>query len=361
MAEPLLTIDLDKIEHNARSIVARCRAHGIAVSGVTKGCCGTPAVARAMLRGGVQSLADSRLRNCRRLRAAGIDAPLMLLRIPPRSQARAVVRYTSISLNSELAVLEALAAAARSLGCVHDVMVMVDLGDLREGLWPDQLPGFLDAARSLEGLRIVGLGTNLSCYAGVVPSQDSMAAFVCLADAAEAQLGDRLRWLSAGASNVLPMIFAGEMPARVNHVRVGEAILLGRETTHREALPDTWQDAFRLEAEIIELKTKPSVPVGELAEDAYGARRCFEDRGPMRRAIVNLGRQDVDLDTIQPLDPRLRVLGASSDHLLLDVSAASAGPRVGDRVAFLPGYGCLLAAMTSPYVRKRYGQAQQTG
>ena len=79
------TIDLERIERNARTVVERCRAAGIGVFGVTKGTCGMPQVARAMLRGGVTGIGGLRLRDIRRLRASGDDAPIMLLRSPPLS------------------------------------------------------------------------------------------------------------------------------------------------------------------------------------------------------------------------------------------------------------------------------------
>jgi predicted amino acid racemase len=106
-----------------------------------------------------------------------------------------------------------------------------------------------------------------------------------------------------------------------------------------------------LVAEVIEFKTKPSRPHGEIAQDAFGHVFAFEDKGDVRRAILALGRQDVDVLAIKP---RIKadVLGASSDHLILDVK----GPdlEVGDEVRFDIGYSALLRGMTSPYVEKVY-------
>ena len=68
---PYITIDLGKIEHNTRTIVALCKKHNIEVTGVTKVTCGHPEVAKAMLRGGVASIADSRLENIQRMRIGG--------------------------------------------------------------------------------------------------------------------------------------------------------------------------------------------------------------------------------------------------------------------------------------------------
>ncbi len=112
-----------------------------------------------------------------------------------------------------------------------------------------------------------------------------------------------------------------------------------------------YTDAFTLIAEVIELKTKPSRPCGEIAQDAFGRVPVFEGKGNMERAILALGRQDVDVSAIKP---RIKadVLGASSDHLILDVSGL--GLEVGAKVRFDVGYSALLRAMTSPYVEKVY-------
>jgi predicted amino acid racemase len=353
MPSPYLTVDLDKIEHNARTIVGLCGRHGIAVSGVTKGAGGEPEIAAAMLRGGVASIGDSRLENVRRLREAGVATSFMLLRIPALSAVDEVVESADVSLNSELAVLEALSAAARRRGVAHDVIVMVDLGDLREGVWPDGLVPFVRQALALPGIRIRGLGTNLSCFGGIVPSAENMGRLVELAGDLERTFDLRLDLISGANSSALELIASGHMPGRVNHARIGEAILLGRETTHRRPWPGTFQDAFVLHAEVLELKRKPSVPIGEQGEDAFGERPVFEDRGEMVRALLNVGREDVDVAGIEPADSCMRVLGGSSGYLVVDVTAAAGGLRVGGDVAFSVNYRALLAAMTSAYVTKR--------
>ena len=137
----------------------------------------------------------------------------------------------------------------------------------------------------------------------------------------------------------------------VNHLRIGEAILLGCDTLTRERIPGLYTDAFTLVAEVIELKTKLSQPHGETAQDAFGRVPVFAGKGSTERAILALGRQDVDGSAIKP---RIKadVLGASSDHLILDVSGL--GLEVGAEVRFDVGYSALLRTMTSPYVEKVY-------
>jgi predicted amino acid racemase len=352
MTYPYLTIGLEKIEHNARALVGLCGDHGIEVAGVTKATCGHPQVAKAMLHGGVTALADSRLENIQRLQDAGIQSPFMLLRLPPLSGVDEVVAAVDLSLNSEAAVLEALSVAAISRDTRHAVILMVDLGDLREGIWPAELMPLVNQVVGYPGIRIVGLGTNLACFGGLVPTAAIMRRLVELADEVERQVDIKLKWISGINSSGLELIASGQMPGRVNHARIGEAILLGRETIHRRPWPDTYQDAFCLHAEVLELKRKPSVPVGERSEDAFGHRPYFEERGEILRALLNIGREDVDVAGIEPIDSRLRILGASSGYLALDVTAAEGGVRVGDELAFSLNYSALLRAMTSGYVKK---------
>jgi predicted amino acid racemase len=353
VAHPYLSIDLDKIERNAAAITGLCGRHGIAVAGVTKCVCGHPEVARAMLRGGVDSLADSRLENIDRLRGAGIEARCLLLRLPALSGTAQVVESADWSVNSELAVLQALSRAAVQRRRVHEVMLMVDLGDLREGIWPDDLLALAAQAIPLPEIRIVGLGANLACFSGVAPSEHNMQRLVELAEALEQRFALRLDWVSGVNSSGLELLASGRMPARINHARIGEAILLGRETVHGRPWPGTAQDAFLLHAEVLELKRKPSRPVGERSEDAFGKRSPVEDRGLMDRALLNVGREDVQLEGLTPLDARVRIVGASSDYTVLDVSGAGGALRVGDRLVFSLNYAALLAAMTSGYVKKR--------
>lgn len=349
---PYITIDLNKIEHNAHTITTLCNRYGIEVCGVTKVTCGMPQVARAMLRGGVACIGESRMKNIHRLKANGVATRYALLRIPPLSAADDIVMSVDMSLNSELSVIQALSEAAFRRGLVHNIMIMVDLGDLREGVWPDDLIPMVREVIELPGIRIAGLGTNLSCYGGVKPSEKNMNQLADYARRIETVFGIKLRYISGGNSSSLNLIASGNMPAAVNHIRVGEGILLGRETVNRTAWPGTYQDAFLLHAEIIELKEKPSVPIGETGEDAFGGKPVFVDRGERDRAILNIGREDVVVEGIKPIQSKISVLGASSDHLIVDVTEVD-NIRLGDEMAFLMNYGALLAAMTSEYVEKR--------
>lgn len=352
MAGPEILIDINKVRENAETLAGFCRSRGISITGVTKVTCGMPMVARAMLEGGVASIGESRIENIRRLRSSGINAPVMMLRIPPLSRVEEIVTSVDISLNSELPVIRSLSDAALKKGKVHKIVLMVDLGDLREGIWPSNLLDVTREVLNMPGVEIFGLGTNLTCFGGVLPSRKNMGELVGYAEKIEETFGIELKIISGGNSSSLPLLMEGGMPKRVNHLRLGESIVLGRETVKGNLWPGCHHDAFQLSAEVIELKKKPSVPIGETGMDAFGNKPVFSDKGEIFRAILSVGREDVVVDSLKPVDPSISILGASSDHLLIDVTESIQLLQLGDKVNFNLNYGALLAAMTSGYVKK---------
>lgn len=347
----LLTIDIAKIEHNASLICREAAKADVSIYGVTKVLCGIPDVARAMLRGGVKAIADSRSENIATMRKADIPGPFVLLRLPNRSLARQVVTLSDMSLNSEYATCVSLSEAATAHGVTHGIILMVDLGDLREGVWPNAFMSLVKSVCSLPSLEIRGIGTNLTCYGGIVPDKDNLGVLHQLALEASTYVGYKLE-VSGGNSSTLPLLFQKQIPKGITNLRVGEGIVLGRETVNRSPLPGAYTDACLISAEIIELKEKPSVPLGTVGQDAFGNVPLFVDRGWRKRAILSLGRQDTVPEGLVPLLSGVDVIGASSDHLLMDITDCTQ-LAVGDIMTFGLSYGALLAAATSPYVEKR--------
>ena len=327
LANARLRVDLRRVTENTGHLVTRLQ--GIEVVAVTKGTCGSPEVARAMLAGGASALADSRHENAQRMRDGGISAPIWLLRAPSPGRAADTVRLFDLSLASEVEVCRALDAAAASQGLIHKVLVMVELGDLREGIMPTDLAAFVDSVERLEHVELVGIGANLTCYGAIVPDEQNMSQLVELGRRTEAQVGRQLL-VSGGNSGSVPMVLSGRMPKGITSLRIGESVLHGVDTLTRWPLPGLHTDAFTVEAPVIECKLKPSMPRGNVAQNAWGDLPVFEDRGVRRRAICALGRQDCHVEGLTPLDPRIYVLGASSDHLLLDVDSVIYPPRPGD-------------------------------
>jgi ornithine racemase len=353
VSAPRLEIRLDRIGHNAQVLVQRLGAVGIAVCGVTKAMAGSPEVARQLLAAGVTSLGESRIENIEKLRQAGITAPTILLRSPMMSQVDRVVANADVSLNSEIEVIERLSVSACRQRRHHGVILMVELGDLREGIMPGDLHDVVGNILDLPGIVLRGIGTNLACQNGVVPDASNMAELSALATSVETAFGLHLDVVSGGNSANLRWAFEpGAETGRINQLRLGESILLGREPTRRSVLDGLRADAVSIVGEVIESKLKPSQPRGALGQTAFGGgaeRRSVSTEG--HRVIVALGRQDIDTEGITAPDG-FTVLGASSDHLVLD--SATTAPRVGAELHFEPNYSALMRAMTSPFVAHRY-------
>jgi ornithine racemase len=349
---PRLEIYPAIIEDNARSIIQLCHSHNIQVVCVTKVVCANPAIVTALEKAGADLLADSRLENLKSIRESGTSLPLMLLRAPSPDQAADTVEYADISLNSSVETIRQLSLAAAFKKKTHQVILMVDLGDLREGVWPDRVPDVLRSVSNFTNIEIIGLGCNLMCYGGVIPTTEKMNLLIDLRDTCQKELRLDLPVINGGNSANLPLLLNNEMPAGINQLRLGESILLGRSVIDRSPWPGTRQDTFRVVAQVIELEKKPSLPIGVCGQDAFGGFPTFVDRGIRSRAICNIGRQDIVVDALEPEDPGIIILGGSSDHLILDVKEAKTPVSLGSEIIFYPGYSALLAASTSPYVHK---------
>ena len=347
---PRMEISKSKLKHNTEVMCGLCRKSGINIMAVTKCFCAIPEAAQAFIDGGVQMLADSRIDNLKKLSALPVKK--VLLRIPMHCEVDNVVEYADYSLNSELSTLIKLGEAAVKKGKIHKVIIMVDLGDLREGVWPDNIDRFVKEAVKINGIEIKGFGVNLTCYGGVIPDGKNLKQLVDISDMMAKKYNLDIEIISGGNSSSVYLLLDGKLPKGINNLRLGEVLLLGRETAYGKQVKGLYRDAFILKGQIVELKEKPSYPIGNIGMDAFGRTPEYEDRGIMKRAIVAMGRQDIVPDLIHPVDEKIEIIGASSDHLILNVTSSEKSYKVGDVVEFLLDYGGLLSASTSPYIEK---------
>lgn len=347
---PQLEFDLALLRSNADAVISRCRGMGIRVCGVIKGVDGLPEAARVLRAAGAAELGTSRLEQVAKCRAAGVPGPWLLIRIPGLTELPDVVALCETSLQSEWPTLLALEEECLRQNKTHRVIVMTDLGDLREGFWDKkELVDVCERVeRELPHVQLAGIGVNLTCYGSTKPTPEKMNELVGLARQVEQRIGRKLEIVSGGATSSFTLVHWGTMPAGVNHLRIGEAILLGKDLQVDWGIRDMdylRMDALTLRAEVVEVKDKPTYPVGEFAIDAFGRKPVYEDRGIRRRAILALGRADVgELESLIPREPGLTVIGGSSDHCIVDVEDCPRRLQVGDIVEFSLCYSHMLYA-----------------
>lgn len=349
MSAPRLEINLDKIYHNAQILVAKLSTRGISVTAVTKAFLAAPEIAKTILRAGVRTLGDSRIENIETMRDAGIEVPISLIRSPMISQVERVVKHADVSYNSELSVIKHLSEAAHKAGKTHGIILMVELGDLREGIMPRDLENIVCEVLRLPNIKLKGLGTNLACRSGVTPDERNMGELSALADAIDEKFGITLDIVSGGNSGNINWALSDADTGRINDLRLGEALLLGCEPLHRLTIDYLYTDAFTLVAEVIESKIKPSQPWGEFAQNAFGEKpRPSATKDDISQTILAIGRQDTDLSGLRAA-PEIEILGGSSDHLIIDAGHCL---PIGSNVRFQLNYSALVRAMTSPFVAK---------
>lgn len=284
-------------------------------------------------------IASSRLEQLEDAIDAGITKPMVMIRIPMLSEVEDVIRITDMSLNSELEVIKALNEEARRQGKLHKIILMAEMGDLREGYWDRE--ELLNVAEYIENklinIQLVGIGTNVGCYGSILPTVDKLEELVELAEKVEERLGRQLEYIAGGATSSLMRIWDGNIPERVNLLRIGEGILLARDLDvfYGYDMSQMYQDVFRLKAEVIEVKDKPTYPIGTIAVDAFGHTPEYVDRGIRRRALLAVGKVDYgNPEDLIPMEKGIEILGASSDHTIVDVQDAERDFKVGDIMTF---------------------------
>ncbi|MBU3158465.1 alanine/ornithine racemase family PLP-dependent enzyme [Clostridium frigoris] len=340
---PMLEINLKKVYENVRKIVEMCNQRGISIAGVVKGFNAIPEVSLQFVHAGCQYIASSRMDQIIKLKEYGLNKPFMMLRIPMFSEIKEIVKFAHISLNSEMETLNMIQKECESQGKNHKVILMLDLGDLREGVFDKA--EFINLAihveNHLRNVELYGVGTNLGCYGAIVPTIENLRRLCNIAEIIESKINRKLDIISGGATSSLPLIIDGKMPKRINNLRVGEGILLA------EDLEKFWgydmkhmhKDTFILKAQIVEIKNKPTHPIGKVFIDAFGRKPTYEDNGIRKRALLAVGKQDFGLhDKLIPQKQGVKIIGSSSDHLIVDIEDCDIEPKLGDILGFLMYY-----------------------
>ncbi|MEJ2244933.1 MAG: alanine racemase [Acidobacteriota bacterium] len=350
-----ILINLNAVYQNLETIGGWMKEHDASWTVVTKVLCGHRDTLKALQYMGIYSMGDSRLENLETIERIHPEFESWYLRVPDLTSVSDVVRLADVSLNSEIKVIEALDKEARQQGRLHGVVIMIELGDLREGILPGSLIDFYEHVFQLPNIEVKGIGANLGCLAGAVPTVDQFMQLVLYRELLELKFKHPLQLISAGSSAVLPLVLDKQLPKAINHFRIGESIFLGTDLINGRILPGLRGDAIVLEAEIAEIKKKGLVPLAETTSMAPFISEVNEDTPPGQRgfrALISIGNLDTEISGLTPVNNRYSIVGSSSDITVVNIGDDRDGLKVGDTIQFRPNYAAFVRLMNGRYIEK---------
>ena len=350
-----LELHRKRLRHNHRFLKELFEKQGMDWGIVTKLLCGNETYLKEVIALGEKELHDTRISNLKVIKRLVPDVQTVYIKPPAKRSIPNVVRYADVSFNSDLTTIRMLSEEAVRQDRPHKVIIMVEMGDLREGVMGDELIDFYAQVFELPHISIIGLGTNLNCLNGIMPTQDKLIQLCLYKQLIETRFDKHIPWITGGTTVTIPLLLKKQLPKGVNHFRVGEALFFGKDLFTNGTIKGMRNDVFRLHAEVIELSEKPMVPIGEQGVNVAGETPTFDEADIGRtafRAILDIGLLDVDPSHLLPLDERVKIIEASSDMLVLDLGDNPAGYQVGDLVSFAPDYMGTLGVMNSRYIDK---------
>jgi predicted amino acid racemase len=351
-----ITLNEQKLKHNFDHLNAFFSHHGIEWSAVTKILCGNEKYLTALLNMGISQYSDSRISNLRTIKAIDSTAQTIYIKPPAKGVIKDVIKYADISMNTDIRTIERLSQEAKKQNVIHKIIIMIDLGELREGVMRDDFIAFYAKVFELPNIEITGLGTNLSCLYGVLPNNDKLIQLSLYKQLVEAKFNVSIPYISGGSSVTIPLVKQGLIPKGINHFRIGETLFMGNDVYNNEPFDSMENNVFSLYAEIIELYEKPLVPSGEMGTNLEGKTTEFDKDNYGKttiRAIIDIGLLDIDMKHLDPTDLDIKYAGATSDMVVLNLGDNPKGYKVGDLIEFTMDYMGIVRIMNSQYIEKR--------
>ena len=351
-----ITLDINKLNENFKYLDNLFEKNNIQWSIVSKMLCGNKLFLNELLKLNVKHICDSRVTNLKAIKSIDPEIETMYIKPPAKRSIKSIVKYADISMNTSIDTIQMLSEEAGRQNKKHKIIIMIELGELREGVMGEDFMEFYSNVFELENIEVVGIGTNLSCLYGVLPNHDKLIQLGLYEQLVEAKFQKQIPFVSGGSSVTIPLIFQKLLPKSINHFRVGESLFLGTDVYNNKPLKNMHPDTFKLYCEIIELEEKPIVPIGEMGTNVEGHEYDFNDEEVGKtscRAIIDLGLLDVDHSHLQPTDESVSFVGASSDMLVMDLGKNRKDYKVGDLLEFKMDYMGTLRAINSKYIEKK--------
>lgn len=351
----VLTLNLEKFRTNFEVLSQLFRKRNVHWGVVSKLLCGNKPFLQELINLGITEVHDSRISNLAMVKRLNREIQTVYIKPVSKKNVWQMVEFADVSLNSELVTIRMISEEAVQQAKNHKIIIMVETGDLREGVMGDRLIDFYEEVFQLPNIEVVGLGTNLNCLNGVMPSSDKLIQLSLYKQIIELKFGRKIPWLSAGTSVTIPLMLSHQLPQGINHFRVGETLYFGVDLVKEELIEGMHGDVLELHAEIIELQEKPLLPTGVLGSNPRGEIAEIDESlygKTSFRAILDVGLLDVDPKYLSPKDPEIEILGASSDMLIVNVGSNKKSLKVGESLSFNLKYMGALGLMNSNYIEK---------
>ncbi len=351
-----ITMDRSKLVHNYQFLDTLFSKNQIEWGIVSKVVCGNVVYLRELIELGTNEIHDSRISNLKAIKKINPDVQTVYIKPPAKRAVKSLVKYADVSFNTQLETIQLISDEAAKQEKVHKIIIMIEMGDLREGVMGEDLMDFYSSVFKLPNIEIIGIGTNLNCLNGVMPSHDKLVQLSLYKQLINAKFNRNIKWATGGSSVTIPLLLKRLIPKGNNHFRVGETLFLGNNLVTGETIRGMKNDVFKLYAEIIELIEKPRVPMGEMGVNVAGEQVTYDEKDfgkTAYRAILEIGLLDIDPKNIEPEDKSINIIGASSDMIVLDLGSHRKRYQVGDLVPFRLNYMGLLSILNSAYIGKK--------
>lgn len=247
----VITLHKERLQYNFERLDYFFKLKEIQWSVVTKMLCGNELFLKEVLNLKPNQVCDSRVSNLKAIKKINPKVETIYIKPTPKRSVASVVKYADISMNTDIETIKLLSAEAQKQNKIHKIIIMIELGELREGVMRENVISFYDRVFQLKNIEVVGIGTNLSCLYGVLPSTDKLIQLSLYKQLIEAKFNKKIQYVSGGSSVTIPLIFQNKLPAGVNHFRVGETLYQGTDVYRDAASNLLKQDVFTLKAEII--------------------------------------------------------------------------------------------------------------
>ncbi|KIX20407.1 amino acid racemase [Flavobacterium sp. 316] len=345
-----------KLKENYTFLNTMFKERNIEWGVVTKLLCGNTIYLKEIISLGVTEMHDSRISNLKKIKKLNPNIKTSYIKPPSKRNISTIVQYADVSFNTEIYTIQMLSEEAKRQNKKHGIIIMIEMGDLREGVLGEELLHFYEQVFSLPNIEIRGIGTNLNCLSGVMPTQDKLIQLSLYKQLIEAKFNVKIPWVSGGTSVAVPLMLKNARPMAVNHFRIGEALFFGKDLFTGETIEGLHNDVFKLYAEVIEITEKPDNPIGELGENVAGNTYEINDDTDLSttslRAILDIGLLDMQPQYLETDNPNITIVDASSDMMVVDISNSEKIYKVGDLISFKLQYMGALYLLNSDYIEK---------